>query len=174
MDYENFQEVFMDILNDLAPQKEKLVRANSAMYMNKALNKAIMTRSRLKNKSNKNPNPNNEYNYKKQRNYCFNLMRREKKKYYSNLNIGKIADNKTFWKHMKPFFSDKGPSSKHITLIEGEDIVSDDLKIAEKMNDFFANTVSNLDIKGYEIPLCSDISTNEISLQYYLCIIPLI
>ena len=47
-DYENFQTIFMDIFNELAPKKEKYVRANNAPYMNRTLNKAIMTRSRLK------------------------------------------------------------------------------------------------------------------------------
>ena len=73
-------------------------------------------------------------------------MRREKKIYSSNLIINKITNNKTFWRHMKPFFSDKGQSSKQITLIEGEKIVSKDKKIAELMNDYFANTISNLRI----------------------------
>ena len=35
--------------------------------------------------------------YNKQRNYCVSLMRKEKKAYYSNLNIRDVTDNKTFW-----------------------------------------------------------------------------
>ena len=63
-----------------------------------------MNRSSLKNKYSKCPNVYNEDSYKKQRNYCVNLLRREKKKYYEHLDINNITDNKKFWKHMKPFF----------------------------------------------------------------------
>ena len=86
-----------------------------------------MTGSRYKNKFLKNPNTFNGVTYKKHRNYCVNLLRREKRIYYEKLDLNKITDNKTFWKQTKPFFSDKSKSSKHITLIEGEDIISDNL-----------------------------------------------
>ena len=105
--YENFQSIFMDTFNKFAPPKEKYVRANNAPYMNKTLNKAIMTRSRLKNNFLKYPTNQNEEMYKKHRNFCVNLLRREKKKYYANLDLNKITDNKTFWKHMKPLFSEQ-------------------------------------------------------------------
>ena len=50
---------------------------------------------------------------------------------------------------MKPFFAEKKNQTKHITLI-GDDIVSEDFKVAEVMNDIFATTISNLNIRGYE------------------------
>ena len=42
--------------------------------------------------------------YNKQRNYCVSLIRKEKKAYYSNLNIRDVTDNKTFWRKVKPLF----------------------------------------------------------------------
>ena len=47
------------------------------------------------------------------------------------------------------YFSDKSKSNKKTTLIEGDDIISQDNIVAETFNDFFANTVKNVDIKGY-------------------------
>ena len=47
--------------------------------MNKALGKAIMTRSRLKNKFNKNSSTKNWNSYKKQRNFCLKLLRQLRK-----------------------------------------------------------------------------------------------
>ena len=44
--------------------------------------------------------------FKKQRNFCVNLRRREKIKYYANLDLNKLTDNKTFWKHMKQFLQE--------------------------------------------------------------------
>ena len=72
----------------------KYVRANNEPFMNKTLGKAIMNRSRLRNRFIKNPNATNQYNYKRQRNYVVNLLRREKKKYYENLDSHKILDTK--------------------------------------------------------------------------------
>ena len=56
---------------------------------------------------------------------------------------------------MKPFFSDKENTCKRITLIEKDEIISNDGEVAEIMNEFFSNAVSKLDIKGYHT-----ISTN--------------
>ena len=48
--------------------------------MNKALRKAISTRSRLKNKFNKNSSAKNWNSYEKQRNFCLKLLRQTKAK----------------------------------------------------------------------------------------------
>ena len=96
----------MEVLNKHAPMKLKYVRANNAPFMNKILSKAIMKRSRLRNKFLTNPNVNNKRIYNKHRNYCVNLLRKEKKKYYYNIDLKLLTDNKLFWKTIKPFFSD--------------------------------------------------------------------
>ena len=49
LQYPLFESIFIDVLNTHAPIKTKTVRANNHQFMNKALRKAIMTRSRLKN-----------------------------------------------------------------------------------------------------------------------------
>ena len=48
--------------------------------MNKVLSKAFMHRSKLKNQYNKTPNEKNKSLYRKQRNFCLSLLRKEKKK----------------------------------------------------------------------------------------------
>ena len=148
--YDKFQSIFMKHLNKHAPMKNKYVRANNAPFMNKTLCKAFMNRSRLRNKFIRNPCSFNKKNYNKQRNFCVNLLRKEKKKYYGNLDLKKITDNKTFWKTMKPFFSEKSKSRNKITLVEGDTIISEDIMVAETMNMFFSNVVKELDILGYE------------------------
>ena len=47
---QEFDETFIEILNKYAPVKKKLVRANQAPYMTKALCNAIMRRSELERK----------------------------------------------------------------------------------------------------------------------------
>ena len=54
---------------------------------------------------------------------------------------------------MKPFFSDKNTSSKHIS----------DMKLAEIMNTFFATSATNLDIRGYNIISILDPNQDTIS-----------
>ena len=75
--------------------------------MNKSLSKAFMHRSKLKNRLNKDPSDVNRRLYKKQRNRCVNLLKKEKKKYYNNLNMNIFEDNQNFWQTIKPLFSDK-------------------------------------------------------------------
>ena len=87
MKYDEFKDIFMNVLNKYAPIKEKTIRGNNAPFMNKPLPKAFMERSRLKNNYNKFPTEENHLNYKKQRNYCVNLLKQEKKRYYNNLDI---------------------------------------------------------------------------------------
>ena len=71
--------------------------------MNKSLSKAIMVRSRLRNKFLKFKT--NELREATQ--LLFNSLRKTKMDFYGNLNPNIISDNMKFWKHVKPFFSDK-------------------------------------------------------------------
>ena len=70
-------------------------------------------------------------NYKKQRNFCSRLNKKEKNNYYSKLDTKQITENKAFWKTMKPLFSDKGCSRYKITLIDDGKIIKEDQKISE-------------------------------------------
>ena len=46
-EYAPFENIFLDVLSKLAPFKKKVVRANNAPYITKALQKAIMKGSYL-------------------------------------------------------------------------------------------------------------------------------
>ena len=74
------------------------------------------------------------------------LLRKGKKRYYENLNLNCITDNKKFWKTVKPFFSDKHPPNVSMILRENRKVISDDKKCAEVFNQYFATTVDELDI----------------------------
>ena len=53
-DYSQCQSFFLETLNNVAPVKMKIIYYNNNPFMNKALRKAIMTGSELKNKFDKN------------------------------------------------------------------------------------------------------------------------
>ena len=77
MNYDEFKDIFMQILNKYAPMKKKCIRGNNARFMNKTLCKAFMHISKLKNKFNKIPTEDNKILYKKQRNFCVSLLKKE-------------------------------------------------------------------------------------------------
>ena len=82
--------------------------ANHKSYMTKTLHKAIMKRSGLASKYHKTKSTEDYNNYKKQRNFCSKLYKKERRKFCNNLNIKDITDIKKFWKTLKPLVSDKG------------------------------------------------------------------
>ena len=77
--------------------------------MNKALNKLVMDRSRLRNRYFKNRTPENRLAYTKIGNLCVSTFRKQKKAFFTNLDTKSVTDNKLFWKVIKPSFSDKAP-----------------------------------------------------------------
>ena len=129
-----------------APLKKRYIRANNSPFMTKELCKAIMYRSRLRNKLLRVNNTQSREAYRKQRNYCVALLRKTKRNFYENMNVKLITDNRKFWKQVKPFFNDKKAANSNIILIEGNEIVSDNTKCAEIMNNFFSDAALNLDV----------------------------
>ena len=57
--------------------------------------------------------------------------------------------NKTFWKSIKPLFSEKGSIHNKITLVEQDLILDKDDNVADVPNNVFINVVSNLNIPKY-------------------------
>ena len=63
--------------------------------------------------------------YKRQRNLCTRLIRRSKRNYYNNLDSRNLFDNMKFWNIVK-LFSEKTYTCHKITLIDDDNVVSDD------------------------------------------------
>ena len=142
----SFVAKFLEVLNAYAPVKKKVVRANEVPYMTKALRKAIATRSRLENKYYKYKTDESRRAYKKHNFFCSRLYKKERRKYYTNLDLRKITDSKKIWRTTKPFFTDKGGGKSDIILIEEDKIISGNVEVAQLMSDFFSNAVNNLNI----------------------------
>ena len=58
-----------------------------------------------------------------------------------------IVYNKKFWKTVKSFFSDKSNNFENISLIENDNLLTDDFEIAETFSKHSQNLVPNLDLK---------------------------
>ena len=95
-----------------------------------------MTRSRLRNKFLRCRSDENKKAYNEQRNRCVKLVRSAKKAYYSNLSIQDVNDNKKILEIVKPLFSEKVNTNENITLVENNNIITSEIKIAEKLNVF--------------------------------------
>ena len=143
--YATFEEIFLEILDNHAPLKKKILRANDKPYMTKTLRKAIMRRSALQNRFYRDGLQETEKAFKKQRNYTKRLLKKEKKRYFSNLNMNNYTDNKKFWNTVKPLFSNYGGPQK-ITLIEDENIITSDEELAKTFNHYFVESVRSLGI----------------------------
>ena len=148
MRYDDFKDIFMSTLDYHAPERKKTVRGNQAPFVSKKLSNTIMHRSKLKNRYNKIPNELNKNSYKRQRNFCVNLLRKEKKKFYETLDLNVLEDNRKFWQKIRPLFSEKNKTSTdNIIIVENDIITNEKIEVAEKLNNFFVDSVADLDIE---------------------------
>ena len=139
-----------DAFDIRVPIKHKYLRSNQSPFMIKKISKAIMNRTRLRNRFLRTRCIRDKEAYNKQRNYCVSLIRKTKQEYYNNLDHRKVADNKSFWKYIKPYFSNKSSNSNKITLVEIDLILEKSDDIEETANDFFTNVILNLNILRYQ------------------------
>ena len=86
------------------------------------------------------------------------LHRPRKKNYFNSLNIKKITDNKSFWKTVKSFLSNKSYTKNKITLNEGEDIVESNENVAEIFAKYFTKIISHMNLKEWH----TDLNTKDI------------
>ena len=103
-----------------------------------------MKRSKLRNKFNKERNIENWSEYKRQRNLCSNLLKQSKKRHFNSLNVNDIAENKKFWKTIKPFFTAKNKTTTNIILTKNNQTVREDKAIYQILNTYFTNVTKGL------------------------------
>ena len=144
MEYQHFVNIFIEILNKHAPMKQKYLRANQGRFMTKDLHKTIMKRTRLRNKLLSNWAEMFREEYKKQRDFCVNLLKKANKEHFANLDVNSISDNKKFWQIVINLFSQKKLNLKtNIKLVENNEMIDDEIEIAKLFNEYFVNIVKN-------------------------------
>ena len=65
------------------------------------------------------------------------MYKKERKTFFNSLNPPVVSDNRKFWKTVKLLFSSKGSYGNKIKLVENEEIIDDDTKVAKELNNFF-------------------------------------
>ena len=118
LEYTLFHNVFLLLLNKYAPIKKKILRANHSPFMTKTLRKAIIFWSQFKNKFIKSRNNEDWSTYKKQRNFCTNLLKKSEQNYYGQLDMKYLNGGRKFWKIIKHYFWDKEMNSNKMMIIE--------------------------------------------------------
>ena len=79
--FRKFQDIFRIVINRYAPIKQNYIWANELPYMAKTLRKAIIIRSRLHNRFYKTNSVEDKANFKKHKNDCNRLYKKERKQY---------------------------------------------------------------------------------------------
>ena len=85
--------------------------------------------------------------YKKHKKICSRLYKKQRKRFFNNLNPSFVTDNKLFWKTIQPIFSNKGNYGLLIKLVEKHEVLQDDDLIAKELNKFFKNAACTLNIE---------------------------
>ena len=137
-------EIFSKVLNYHAPLKQKSVRGNHTPFMNRELSKAIMTKSKVKNSYVKWPSRENFVAHKKAKNSCNSLTRKAKRKFFKEATKSGVMSNRTFWKTVKPFLTNKSCMTNDCISIEtllDEDIVRDKKVLVKLFNENYINIV---------------------------------
>ena len=86
--------------------------------------------------------------YKKQKNYCSRLYKKERKAFFNNLDPTFVLDNKMFWKNITSFFSDKRRNNNRIILKDEEGVILDEENICEEFNSYFIKATESLNCDG--------------------------
>ena len=138
--YTKLSEIFSEVSNYHAPLKQKSVRGNHAPFMTRELSKAIMTKSKVKNSYVKWLSRKNFVAYKKTKNKCNSLTR--KAKFFKEATKSGVMPNRTFWKTVKPFLTNKSCMTNDCISIEKYgDIVRDEKVLVELFNENYINIV---------------------------------
>ena len=88
------------------------------------------------------PSRENVLAYKKQRNICVSLRRKSLKKHFKSITEKEIKNNKSFWKFIKPFLTNKSfIGSNNITLVKNDVVTTDKKTLASTVNKHYINIV---------------------------------
>ena len=133
--------LLLEVLNEHAPQK--VVRSDEPPYMNNALKKAIMCKTKLHRIFKKSKTTKNWEAYRIQRNLTTNLRRNSIKTYFKERCEGG-PKNKNFWITIKPFISSKSKSGTYLTIRENDSLVTEPEKVADTLNNYYVNTLGQI------------------------------
>ena len=132
-----------EVLNEHAPLKTKKIRPQQPPFMNKALRKSIMNKTRLRNRYLKTKRQADWEKYRIQRNITTQIRRKSIKQYFTERCAGGPR-NEHFYKTIKPFLSAKHRHDSNLMIKDGVSLLTDPKKVCESMNNFFTNIANDI------------------------------
>ena len=140
--FAGFTTFFESIVERHAPIKSKTIRGNNKAFMNKELTKAIQNKSRIRNRFNNWRSRENYLEYQNIKKKCKFLAFKAEKEHFEKILSKGIITNKEFWEKVAPSLSSKDPKhTNNIILEESNELITDDTKISEILNDQYINIV---------------------------------
>ena len=79
-----------------------------------------MTRTSIRNEANRSGREEDYKKYKRQRNLVVSMNRNTKRDFFYSLSANTIDNDKTFWKAVKPIFSNGDPMGENSSLLKRE------------------------------------------------------
>ena len=142
---EYFQQLFLNILDQHAPIKTKVVKTTQVPHMTKEWKCLIYQRNMTYNTYCQNRSMSNWERYRKLRNKCSNMSKSALKNYFTrNCEEDKNGKSKKFWRVIKPFFSKKAKTSESIQLEVNGNIISDPQEVAEAFNSHYLSVAKSI------------------------------
>ena len=113
-----------EVLNDHAPIKTSKVRSTTPAFMNTALRKNIMNKTRLRNRFKRTRLRSDWDKYKAQRNLTTKIRRQSIKEYFLE-RCQEGPKNKHFYSTIKPFLSSKYKCDHNLMIMDGTNLLTD-------------------------------------------------
>ena len=138
--YWAWEKLYQEVLNEHASVKSTKRRPRqSSVFLTPEIKAAINKRNRLKRIFNKTRNVENCENYRYLRNKIVSMRRAVVRNKFDEMCKGKYANQKQFWKTIKPYINSRKTfqSSNLIVLKEGNKIIKDQGQVAEILNDYY-------------------------------------
>ena len=142
----DFESIFLKVANRHSPHyiQKKVRGLDNCPWMTGDIKKNIRQRDYLLKKARKTSHNEDWLAYKLMRNRVTNSIKKAKQTYNKKLIENHQGDAKAFWRTMKSIFpGEKKPSPSKTMDIEGE-LCSDENRIANSFNLFFATAVSSM------------------------------
>ena len=159
---------YLNIADNHAPLKSKIVRGNDAPFMTSELRREIRYRSKLSKIARTKKTPQSILAFHKQRSKCNKLKFENKKSYFERVTED---GGKRFWQAIKPFVSDKGGhGNDEYVLEENGTLIKDPEMISSIFVDYYTHILEHATGNPpVEIPLSSSDSNDIIDdiLSYY-------
>ena len=164
-----FQKLLGSVVEQHAPTKVKTIKTQQIPFMNGELRKAINRKAALRKKFYTYKSKYAWETYKKQRNLVNKIKRKAKQEYFNKQCNQKRVNTQSFWKTVKPFFTNSHQRNATISLEDQGMLITDPSVVCDAFNDYFIHIAESLaeprGLDGCDISQFCDFYGNQASIS---------